>query len=254
MAITVDPFSCIPLHVQAFFDDTPLGDGTGFTVLKGDQRYLITNWHIVSGRDPVTRSSISKDAGIPNRLVVWLHVDGKFGHWNTVQIPLVNDSNNPLWIEREHQASGHMVDVVALPVPTSAGAAFFDLDLGLKDVDVLITPSEPVSIVGFPHGRSSAGKLAIWKTGHVATDLEIDFEQKPVFLIDATTKPGMSGSPVLARRPGSRPTSIGLTIGGGTVTRFLGIYSGRVSDQPADKDNWNLGMVWKVSAIEDLLP
>jgi len=253
MPISIDRLSCVALHIETFFDDTLIGGGTGFTVCKGTKRYLITNWHVVSGRDPITRDPISKSAAVPNRLVVWLHKKGFLGQWNGASMPLVSEHGKPLWNEGLHHKSGHMVDVVALPLPATGDEVdFFDMELELKDVDVVVTPSESVSIVGFPFGRSSDGKLAIWKTGHVASDIDIDFGTKPVFLVDATTKSGMSGSPVVARRVGVVTSSSGVNIGL-SATRLLGVYSGRISDQPDDKDNWNLGMVWKATVIDGLL-
>jgi hypothetical protein len=39
----------------------------------------------------------------------------------------------------------------------------------------------------------------------------------------------------------------GTTVGGGPVTKFEGIYSGRVNDQS------DIGLVWKASAVADLV-
>lgn len=44
------------VHIEMYIDgaENSIGTGTGFTVQNGTQNYLITNWHIVTGRNPNT--------------------------------------------------------------------------------------------------------------------------------------------------------------------------------------------------------
>ena len=51
----------------------------------------------------------------------------------------------------------------------------------------------PISIIGFPLGMSGPSRMAIWKTGHIATEPDVDYNGEPFFIIDATTRQGMSG-------------------------------------------------------------
>jgi hypothetical protein len=39
----------IPL--EQYFNNTPLGQGTGFIWMLREQYYLVTNWHVLSMRD-----------------------------------------------------------------------------------------------------------------------------------------------------------------------------------------------------------
>jgi hypothetical protein len=134
-----------------------------------------------------------------------------------------------------------------LPFSPPADVCPYHLDLSLAEVDLEIAPSEPLSIIGFPLGLSSGGMFPIWKTGHVASDMDVDYGGLPVFLVDATTKHGMSGSPVIARRIGMSRRPGTIVIGGGTVQRFLGVYSGRISEES------DIGMVWKPVTLRDIL-
>jgi len=93
---------------------------------------------------------------------------------------------------------------------------------------------------------AASGKFPVWKTGHIASEIDIDHEGEPVFLIDATTKPGMSGSPVLAVRRGWVQRSSGIAIGG-SATRFLGVYSGLTHSES------DVGVVWKPSVVDAVL-
>lgn len=124
--------------------------------------------------------------------------------------------------------------------------SFYPVDLKLADTDLKVGPSDSVNVVGFPFGETQAGGLAIWKIGTVASDPDIDFFGHPVFLIDATTRPGMSGSPVYERRFGQIVSSSGnMEVVPEMRTRFLGIYSAQAA--PAE-----LGWVWKAAAVKAL--
>lgn len=115
--------------------------------------------------------------------------------------------------------------------------------------------TENVFIIGYPFGynvRPKEGKFAIWSTGTVASDpdldLEINGEQLPAFLIDAKTRKGQSGSPVIYYSAnGLDRQKNGLAIYSGPVIHELGIYSGRINP---DSD---LGYVWKWSLIEEIV-
>ena len=89
--------------------------------------------------------------------------------------------------------------------------------------------------------------FAVWIQGAIASEPTLDWNRQPVFLIDSRTRSGSSGSPVIAYRPGVRLYEDGRTVIGGTESRFLGVYSGRVN---ADSD---LGMVWKASAVREII-
>jgi hypothetical protein len=96
---------------------------------------------------------------------------------------------------------------------------------------------------------AGGGSLAIWATGFMATEPEIDYNNQPTFLIDCSARPGQSGSAVIAHRNGGM---VAIEGGGtaafsGAVTRFLGIYSGRINEQS------DLGIVWKASSIKELV-
>lgn len=243
MTLLIDPLSVVPLFLDAQKDGTSLGAGSGFVVHHGGQPYLITNWHVVTGRRPETGQPIDARAADPDRLIIWHHVAGPLGSWRVRDESLFEGrSGRPRW--REHPRA-RQVDVVAVPLSSVVDVQLYPLDLALAREDIVVRPGEAVSIIGFPLGMSSAGKFPIWKTGHVASDVDLDYEGKPVFLVDATTKPGMSGSPVVARRIGQIPRTSGLHLGG-EATRFLGVYSGRIHELA------DVGMVWKSGVLDEI--
>jgi hypothetical protein len=248
--MNVDQLTVTSLHLEVFFGNQYLSSATGFVIRKDEENFLVTNWHVVSGRNPKTKKLLSDTGAIPNKVRVWHNAKKEsVGMWVSKEYPLYDKEGTALWKEKD--IGSEKVDVVIFPLENTDGIHLYPLDLGLKDVDLVITPSEDLSIVGFPYGKSSDGKFAMWKSGNLASDFDINYEGKPIFLIDSTTKSGMSGSPVFARRIGQVMSSRGLNIGS-SATKFLGVYSGRIVGDGVE-DIPDIGMVWKTSVLEELL-
>ncbi|MDO8557771.1 MAG: serine protease [bacterium] len=247
---TVDPITVVPLYIEVSNDGkTAIGNGTGFIISKGGKSYLFTNKHVVTGRYPDTNGIISKTGAVDfPYILIWYHAKDRLGMWYQVSQEIRdNDTGVPYWIGHP---TNQEYDVVAVPLNVPENVTLFPLDMSLSETDLVVYPSEPMSIVGFPFGRVSDGKFPIWKTGHLASDMDINYGSKPVFLIDAMTKEGMSGSPVMARRIGMVTTSRGVELGK-NGTKFLGIYAGRLNYED-DKDI-NIGRVWKAETIKEIL-
>jgi len=141
-------------------------------------------------------------------------------------------------------------DLIALPLVNTNNVQFYPLDIGLGKTDLVLSPGDSLTIVGFPFGMAQAAGLPIWKTGTLASDLDVDFGGKPVFLVDTTSRPGMSGSPVYAIRSGGNYRMSMGAIGGSAARRFLGVYSEQMPTV-------EIGGVWKaevVVALYDSLP
>jgi hypothetical protein len=241
----VDRLSVTSLLVGILSKGTPIGTATGFVVEKGQNYYLITNWHVVTCRNPVTNQSLDRLGRTPDQIVILQNAKGKLGTWISVREDLLDRDAKPLWIE--HPQLGSKVDVVAVPLRHLDGVELYPLDLSLANTNLDIGPTETVSIVGFPFGNTASAGLAIWKSGTIASDPDINYEGTPEFLIDATGRPGMSGSPVYARRIGSYMDTAGNQIvRPGITDKFLGVYAG---DIDAGSE---IGRVWKASVVQDI--
>ena len=97
-------------------------------------------------------------------------------------------------------------------------------------------------------GASVGRNFPIWLTGTVANDPIFNYDDRPVLLVDARTRPAMSGSPVWAQTDqtyiNGRPSQI---VGPVRITAFVGIYSGRIH-----KD-LDIGFVWKPYVLREVL-
>ena len=221
--------------------------GTGFVVRRNEGAFLITNRHNVRGRRNDDSTVLSTTGGVPDSVVIRHNLAGALGLWIAKTERLYDRAGNPLW--REHPVIGGDIDVVALPLTDVSGIQLYPYDPWAQPVPIRAGPSDLVSIVGFPFGASGGGALAIWVQGSVASEPGIDRDGLPLFLIDSRTRPGSSGSPVIAYRSGGM---ISLEDGSsvmyaGPVWRLLGVYSGRIT---AEAD---LGCVWKARVISEIV-
>lgn len=244
--INIHPFSSTSLYVEPYYDDIKLSCATAFVVVYKEKGYILTNWHVVSGVDPDRNMVLSKTGLIPNRLrIVYHSTEG--GKWVEIFEPLYNETGDKLWIEHEYSQN---VDVVALPFKSDPGIMRYAFNLGDSNEfaeNLLPEPGMHVSIIGFPLGIKNSGYFPIWKGGYIATDPDIDFKDLPLILIDATTREGMSGSPVFVSAM-SYMSKNGQPFRNGSILHiFLGIYSGR------ENDIAELGKVWKTKAIIEML-
>jgi hypothetical protein len=229
-----------------------LASATGFIILHNEKNYLITNWHVAAGRDPHTGQALASHGGTPTKIEVWFVHIGNPHHisWTPWTFDLVDDEGTPLWLE--HPVHRRKVDAVALPVdiPSHLTPLPYMLDPPSGQTMVLRAGvSDWVNIIGFPFGKSSAGYFAIWVKGAIASDMEIDHDQLPCFLIDSRTRAGQSGSPVVVYAPVG-PAILGngsLVEQTAPLARLLGVYSGRVNEQS------DIGYVWKIAAIREIL-
>ena len=249
---TVARPSIASLLLQPAFNGAPIGTATGFVTIGAGGVHLVTNWHVITGRRPDNGQPMNAQTGaVPDSIIVNHHVVGQLGNWKQVTHPIYDADGRPLWLE--HPVHGRNVDVVALPIsPTFAedhGVDFHPHQVTGPDHYKRPGTGRPLSIVGFPFGATGGGSLGIWIQGWIATEPDLDFGGRPSFLIDARTRPGQSGSPVISYQDGGMMQNDdgGSTIFTGVYERLVGIYSGRLNEQS------DLGFVWKASALAEIL-
>ena len=251
------------LRKTAGVDETELAIASGFFWSYKLDFYLITNWHNVTGWDRANNRSLSAFAAQPTHLNVPLlrksnqtDLDQTFAVRNRHDVALYGEDGKPVWLE--HPTYGSEVDVVALKI------APLDDEIISKPINMLddFVDFEPyvgddVFVLGYPGGIDGGHELAIWKRGSIASQPYVDIGELPKLLIDTATRRGMSGSPVIARRSGltvPRGVSDPATLSGETIIgqadTFLGIYSGRVGDDPL---GLQLGIVWKAAVLDEIV-
>ncbi len=224
-----------------------LSTGTGFAVMHDGAPYLITNRHNLSGRRSDTNELLSDQTGAcPDSVRIWHSRPGIHVAWAATVEPLYDAEERPLWLE--HPLLGRGVDVVALPLTELDEVEIRPYSLENGRYTPRVSVASDLSIIGFPFSIKAGGYFGVWMRGTVASEMAVQFDGKPCFLIDSRTRPGQSGSPVIHYSDGGPLQTLeGTIIGAGEQATLLGIYSGRIH---RDSD---LGIVWKVAAINEVV-
>jgi hypothetical protein len=228
--IIIDQYSVAAKPLEMRFQGTLLATGTGFIWRAGEQKFLITNWHNVTGINPRTGSHLSSNAGEPDTVIAHLDLAGSPpGNRGPFSLSLRDSNGAPLWLEHP---MARRVDVVALPLPALPGAVLHPINE---------MPSNPMQvwigmnafILGYPFGIHDSA-LPVWKRASIASEPGDPIDGQPC-LRRHGSRSGMSGSPVLLRSWGGfqteptvtrahRPRVGGWTISGVIATRFIGVY------------------------------
>jgi hypothetical protein len=238
-----------------FFFGNMRPDGTA------DAVFLVTNLHVVTGQPPGSRSPRAGD-----RIRFALHQDAyDLERFSEHELPLYDAQGQPIWAASEQYPNA---DVVLVPLPARILPLYVFTEAHTRS-DLKIRASSGATLLGYPYGFFDRRHLLpIWKTGHVASEPDIDFNGQPTFLVDVSAFPGMSGSPVLAVASGVYESEDGL-IRSGRVRKLLGIFSSMpVVRRPAVSDSASsagpgeaatasgvslqLGYVWKAALIADI--
>lgn len=168
------------------------------------------------------------------------------GQWLGFEYPILLENGDPAWIE--HPRFGKDADVIALPIKVPPSVQIYPYNVRKPNNELLIRPSDVVSVIGFPFGKSAGGMFPIWVSGFLASEMNVNYDDMPIFLIDCRTRQGQSGSPVLAVRYDTVTYKNGdIAMGATAHAELLGIYSGRINEQS------DIGKVWKRSLIDELV-
>ncbi|VBA60547.1 hypothetical protein LAUMK191_05575 [Mycobacterium attenuatum] len=247
-----------------------LATGTGFFYRVDGQDFILTARHNVTGRHWETNEFLCKDYAVgPTHLRIALRGSPPAEGWSTTLgsasmlipftrylIPLIDDAWKPLWLE--HPEYGPAMDVAAIAFNNPDADHFLIVGWAPQNDDDDAVASklwvtQDVSIVGYPFGLVSGPALPLWIRGTIASEPAFNYKHReqtlPAFLVDARTRQGQSGSPVVLFRLPSTPVPSNdgrfrWTLG--TYSRLLGVYTGRLS-----KDS-DLGLVWHIQEVANV--
>lgn len=243
------------------------GVGTGFFFhyKLSDNKYfpvIITNRHVVEFCDKCEmrftlfendEPNINKHIKviIPNSTTKWFfHPDQNI---DIALLPIMS-------IDRELQAQGTLIYYLPLD------QTLLPTDEQLRDMDAV----ENVMFWGYPDGIwDSIHNFPIIRRGITATPVFIDYENKPVFLIDASVFQGSSGSPVFRVLQGLHTDKLGNMKTENSIS-FLGILSEvyyknnkleivtteiskKIKQEVKNEEMLDLGMVYKSKFVNEII-
>lgn len=260
---------------EAGQDCKTMAFGSAFIYRLDGQDRLITARHNVTGRHWQTNDFMGGYSIEPTHLRVMFFKDPpekwavsasednpRVGNIQIVLrqylVPLIGPDWKPIW--NQHQALGGDMDVVEVPFnpPTDAVTMSCERPGPRTGPDEApwpeqLFPGEDVYIVGYPYRLTSGPTFPLWIRGTVASNPIFGYHDGnktyPLWLIDARTRKGQSGAPVMRHRaPG---TIVFRNDGKPGRTQFpdselLGVYSGRTSDES------DLGFVWPMDQVDEI--
>ncbi|HEX9387001.1 MAG TPA: hypothetical protein VF918_11835 [Anaerolineales bacterium] len=270
-----NPLSFSSLKLDLFAKDgIRLTPASGFVLKAGNQYYLITNRHVLLGRDisaggqqePIMKPYILKTS-------VHIHEGGwkksaplSMGMRKRITVQLYDDNDSPRWIERRtNEGNQNMIDIVALPIQVNLTLTLFSgkipgininkgswdentdywtkvsaIPISAIDTDVEYGPPDTVHIIGYPLGWEPDGtdrtSSAFWRTSFIASEIyEPGMRRDDAFFIDPCAPEGMTGSPVVGMK--------------NDRMKLLGVYS----DRPTAEFGANAGFVWDAFLVKELI-
>lgn len=263
--------------LDLFFCDVLLGSATGFMYQYGQNIALVSNWHVFSGVNPLTGNPRDERGFCPNRVEFNINLfDPKDGSIfiRPENLPLVADKQSLWWQHKgyiDEEGNSKIVDIGVLVL----NERLLDFE-AIKDKKKIVSfpahvlvnmdvNGEPVSyeqgyprvaaevfILGYPKGLTMQGVMPIWKRGSIASEpLYSVMNGTPAFFVDAFTRDGMSGSPVLYF--GDEITNIS---GRPSDERrdqswLIGVYAGREGVTREEID-MALGRVWQRRLLDEI--
>jgi hypothetical protein len=243
--------------------------GTGFFWRLGEQDFVITNWHVLSGRNVFTGELLdATNAFIPRIIRVWgwrMISKGQQIEWIRSFWTVDMGQEGIDGFETPPIVGGYPLDIAAIPLPPGfvltrepAGVASEKLSaieprVNIKSQDRIRTGAgDECMILGYPFKHYGGAGLPIWKRGSIATDTNMPIDGAPAFLVDAATSPAMSGAPVFRRATASaevdRETQVVSEFRG---YQFLGVYGGRLRSR--ELDQVNVGYAWFGSMVDQAI-
>lgn len=234
-----------------------IGTATGFFLKHNSAWVLVTNWHVLSGRDPTTGQPRHESGGVPEVCRYYVaHKTDEGIHWQPTEERLGDAMlGTATWLH--HPQLGQSADLAVLPL------ALADIPLARDflapdghDADMFIDLGAEVFIPGFPMGLAANGLMPIWKRASVASSLEFGHSINRFFFVDTATREGMSGSPCLAisnwrHYAMDRATRKVRIVERPLSWRLLGVYSGRRN--ASDSFEAQIGVVWRENLIIETL-
>jgi hypothetical protein len=256
--MSTSPASCCSIYLEGIVNTIkgpePFGFATGFLYAgPNGTRWLVTNWHVVTGRRPDDPGSlVGGKPDSPSRLRFTLHDPAGSASQDT-DIPLY-DADGPTWIEGDRER-GVDLALVRLTDPPRFRLPF--AQSFAPNSSVALGPGMDVVIVGHPFELGAHASSAIWKGAMVASGADTSTERRPWILVDTPGTPGMSGSPVYNRTflTSEELETRGSGASNQTAERMklelAGVYAGSVGNK--DLEKLQLGRVFPIDLVEGIL-
>jgi hypothetical protein len=277
MLVHVRRASVCVTQIASFFYEVPLSKATGFFFRYGQSIGLITNWHVLAGRHPATRIPFDPDHRCPSRIECHVTLHDPTANqliFQPLELELAAEDGSAAWWQhsgyRDHHGLMQNIDIAVYPLDRLPEFGKWQNQVCAFEPQVLVALNESnqptsvhnayaqagaeVFILGYPRGLASQGAIPIWKRGSIASEPTLPVEGNlPIFFVDAATRHGMSGAPVLYTGEYLVDAK-----GGQVKTHndrenpwLLGVYAGRRGSADHETE-MTIGRAWHRSLLDEI--
>lgn len=256
---------CTPIELLSNDgNDVVIGTATGFFWKRNAQPFLVTNWHVVSGRNSFTEE-LNPKGFIPRKLRFYgfsVATSSGVVTFKRVRWELRWDENMVELLSKPPQYAGQSIDIWGTPIPPEAVFGKEPTRTGFKGAEeatcflsdhdgqrIVTNVGDDCFVLGYPLKNYDGLMPPIWKRGSIASETVIGVDGRPIFLVDAATTEGMSGSPII--RKAITITADNKDIGAiqeFSTYELVGVYAGRL--ESSDLAVVGLGYGWHRTMID----
>lgn len=231
---TVDGRSMMVTPIEYFGLDGSILEGlhaTGFFYRHQGQAYLVSARHALTGLDAFSGEPFSKKGYLPVLVKAYPAVSwGETSSRIAVTLRIRTEDGDPLWME-DPEFSELNTDIACVRVDHPDQSKFWCIEPH-QDEALYSAVGFDCFVAGYPNRNYVAPFLPVWRRGSFAYEPSMAIHDRPIFLVDAATSPGLSGAPIFQRAHGPAAVVQGdeLIVKGDAVvtTRFVGVYGGRL--------------------------
>lgn len=238
--------------------------GTGFVYRLGGSTYLVTAWHVVSGRNFFTKE-LNKKGLIPQRLRFFIPGFQQKDEILTIRsdpFEITLSETGVDLVASPPEPFGFPVDVAVAKLPVETQKIDTFTSKGLNEFswgfeERTRTPIQSmvgadIFVLGYPLQTYEELKTPLWKRGSIASEPSLQSTPKGSFLVDVNSASGMSGGPIVRRVA----TFTADNKDDGVIQEFydemlIGIYSGRAVS--SSDSSFVLGYGWPIDMVHKII-
>jgi hypothetical protein len=169
----IDLFSLVTVPLELCANGRTAGNATGFMWKDGQQHYLITNWHVVSGRNASTGEQIV--LARPDMIRALFNTNINIFGKKPYDIAIRDQDGAPLWYT--HPTRGRGSDVAAVPLPIPGDDPIVNLcpiNMLRSEADLAVRIGMDVFILAKPMALSTSALRALLSASRSVTLHRLD--------------------------------------------------------------------------------
>ena len=200
---------CTPIEILSNDGkDDVISTASGFFWSHGSELFLVTNWHVLSGKNPFTLEILSPNGFVPLKFAYYgisYTFEGDLLVFSRERHVMQITDFGSAHFECPPIIDGQSIDIVALRISNGvvfgknfAATGFVGAEKATGFMNeacgqrIVTRAGDDCFILGYPLRNYEGLNLPIWKRGAISSDTSIGVGGRPIFLVDAATTPAMS--------------------------------------------------------------